>query len=519
MVAGEPFPLDLRLVPFAGTCWAVTLVGILWGSGSAWVLAGSLSALSVALAASCALRGREGWTWAILALLVFGSCCAAAAAWRVQAVEQHPLNALAHSEAWVTLVVKPVSDPHAIPGFERRVVLDAELIEIHKSTEIIVSGGAVVVLAPSEGWNQILPGQRVVLRGQLGVPRHRDLGLATVRAEGPPLEVGPAPPHQRWAGVLRARLATAAAVLPAEEAGLLPGLVVGDTSALPRQVKEDFTVTGLTHLTAVSGANVSILLGAVLLAVRGVGLGPVTGAVLAALALIAFVVVARPSPSVLRAAAMGSIALLALVSGRRKQALPALAASVIVLLVWSPELSVDFGFALSVAATAGLIVVAPIWIDVLVGRGWPRVVAEALAVSVAAFAVTAPIVAGMAGTVSVVSVVANVLVAPVVGLITVVGATAALTAAVNIQAAEIVVSLTHWPLWWLVTVADQGARIPGASIAVPSGLAGAVVVFSVGLGLALAWRRRWSRLVIVGVSIGVVVLWAPIWPTSLVDWV
>ncbi|WP_373863308.1 ComEC/Rec2 family competence protein [Rhodococcus marinonascens] len=497
-------------------CWAATLIGILWGPGAAWMLVGSLSATAVVLTASWALRGRERWTSAMLALLVFGSCCAAGAAWRVQAVEQHPLTALAHSESWVTLVVTPVDDPREIAGFGRQVVVKANLLEIRKATETVISGGAVVVLAPSEGWKQILPGQRVVLRGQLSVPLRRGLGLATVQASGPPSEVGPAPLHQRWAGALRARLAAAAAVLPAAEAGLLPGLVVGDTSALSREVKVHFTVTGLTHLTAVSGANVSILLGAVLLVVRGVGLGPVAGAVLAAVALIAFVVVARPSPSVLRAAAMGSVALLAFVSGRRKQALPALAAGVIALLAWSPELAVDFGFALSVTATTGLIVIAPIWVDLLVGRGWPRAVAEALAVSVAAFAVTAPIVAGMAGTVSVVSVVANILVAPVVGVITVVGAVTALVAAVSMPVAEIVVRLTQWPLWWLVTVAERGARIPGASVVVPSGLAGAAVVVGGALTLGVALRWYWSRLVIVGAVIGVLVLWAPIWPTSLV---
>ncbi|MEV0948450.1 ComEC/Rec2 family competence protein [Rhodococcus sp. NPDC049939] len=509
--------LDLRLAPFAGMCWAATLISILWGSGVAWVLVGALLGTATVLAASWALQGRRRWTSTMLLLLVFGICCAAGAAWRVQAVEQHPLNTLARSESWVTLVVAPVDDPREVAGFGRRVVLKADLLEIRKATETIVTSGSVIVLAPSEGWKQILPGQRVVLRGQLSMPLHRDLGLATVQAKGPPSEIGPAPLHQQWAGALRARLAAATSVLPAEQAGLLPGLVVGDTSALSHEVKDDFTMTGLTHLTAVSGANVSILLGAVLLVVRGVGLGPAPGAVLAAVALIGFVVVARPSPSVLRAAAMGAVAILAFVSGRRKQALPALAASVIALLTWSPELAVDFGFALSVTATAGLVVIAPIWVDLLVGRGWPRAVAEALAVSTAAFAVTAPIVAGMAGTVSVVSVVANILVAPVVGVITVVGAVTALVAVVSLPVAEIVVRLTQWPLWWLLTVAEHGARIPGASVAVPSGPTGAVIVLSGVLALGAALRRRWSRLVLAGVAIGLLMLLAPIWPPSLIS--
>ncbi len=134
----------------------------------------------------------------------------------------------------------------------------------------------------------------------------------------------------------------------------------------------------------------------------------------------AFVVIARPSPSVLRAAAMGCVALLALVTGRRKQAIPALAASVVVLLALSPSLAVDFGFALSVFATAGLVVVSPALVTRLRARGWPRWLAEMCAVALAAFVVTAPLVAAMSGTVSIVSIVANVLVAPAVAPITVV---------------------------------------------------------------------------------------------------
>ena len=141
--------------------------------------------------------------------------------------------------------------------------------------------------------------------------------------------------------------------------------------------------------------------------------------------------------------------------------------------------------------------------------------AETVAVSVAAFAVTAPIVAAMAGTVSLVSVCANILVAPVVGVITVAGAITALIAGVSVPVAEVVVRVTQWPLWWLVTVAERGARIPGASIAVPSGPAGAAIVLGAVAALGVTLRRRGPRLVLAGIAIGVLVLWAPVWPSSL----
>ncbi|WP_019699404.1 ComEC/Rec2 family competence protein, partial [Mycobacterium avium] len=90
-------------------------------------------------------------------------------------------------------------------------------------------------------------------------------------------------------------------------------------------------------------------------------IGPRAAVLLAALALVAFVVVVQPTASVLRAAVMGAIALAGMLTSRRRQAIPALAATVLVLLAVAPQLSVDVGFALSVLATAALVVLAPAW--------------------------------------------------------------------------------------------------------------------------------------------------------------
>ena len=177
---------------------------------------------------------------------------------------------------------------------------------------------------------------------------------------------------------------------------MLPALVLGDTSALTGETTAEFRASGLTHLTAVSGANVTIVCGAVLLTAGLVG--PRVAVALAAVALLAFVIVVQPSASVLRAAVMGAITLLAVVSHRRRQAIPVLSASVIALMIGAPELAVDVGFALSVSATAALVVVAPAWSRRLVGRGWPKPLADSVSVAVAAQLVTAPLVAAISGT-------------------------------------------------------------------------------------------------------------------------
>ena len=138
---------------------------------------------------------------------------------------------------------------------------------------------------------------------------------------------------------------------------MLPALVLGDTSALSADTTAEFRTSGLTHLTAVSGANVTIVCGAVLL-VSGIGRSSNCGRVRRR-RLVAFVIVVQPSASVLRAAVMAAITLLAVVTHRRRQAIPVLSAAIIALMIATPELAVDVGFALSVSATAALVVIAP----------------------------------------------------------------------------------------------------------------------------------------------------------------
>src|SRR5262249_46192555 len=157
---------------------------------------------------------------------------------------------------------------------------------------------------------------------------------------------------------------------------------------------------GMTHLMAVSGANVTIVCAAVLFCARLIGRR--TAVLLAAVALVAFVIVVQPTASVLRAAVMGAIALLGMLSSRRRPAIPALSATVLMLLAIAPHLAVDAGFALSVVATAALVVIAPAWSRRLAQKGCPTPLADALAVAAAAHVVTAPLVAGISGRFSVV---------------------------------------------------------------------------------------------------------------------
>ena len=315
--------------------------------------------------------------------------------------------------------------------------------------------------------------------------------MAVITAIGAPT-TGRAGPLNRAAYAVRAGFADAAhRVLPADQAAMLPALVLGDMSAVTPVTGQEFRTAGLTHLTAVSGANVTIVCGAVLFSSRLIGPRAAVG--LAGFALALFVIVVQPSASVLRAAVMGAIALVGVLSSRRRQAIPALAATVLLLMAVAPHLAVDVGLALSVVATAALVMIAPIWSRRLVAAGWPKPFADAVCVACAAQLVTAPLIAGISGRLSVVSAAANLAVAALVAPITVLGSAAAALCLFWPAGSQLLIRFTGPELWWLLRIAHWAASVPGASVPVPSGLSGVVVVGAGGVLAVLLWRWRWFR--------------------------
>lgn len=481
--------LDLRLVPAALTSWAVTAAGILWQIG------GSVAAAAVAVVVT-AVVGRWGSgrresdvdvravATGVVAVAVVGAGFAVAVGFRVADLRHHPI--VERYGTIAAVVVTPSETPRSLGG--GRMMFRGSLQRVGDAE----TSGRVVVFTRAVEFAAVTAGQPASFRARIGRPTRRDLTVAVLSATGQP-KLGEATPIARTAHDIRAGFADAArAALPMDQAAMLPALVLGDTSALTTQTTAEFRASGLTHLTAVSGANVTIVCGAVLM--TAALLGPRLAVGLAALALVAFVIVVQPSASVLRAAVMGAITLLAVVSHRRRQAIPVLSACVIVLMVAAPELAVDVGFALSVSATAALVVIAPVWSRRLQERGWPKPLAAAVSVAVAAQLVTAPLVAGVSGTFSVVSVLANLAVAAVIPPITIVGTAAAALCPLWPAGGQLLIRFTGPELWWLLRIAHWAAGVPGASVDVPSGLLGVVCVAAAGLAAVVAWRWRWVRI-------------------------
>lgn len=486
---------DLRLLVPAACCWlAVAMFGTGRPAGQL-----TLAAVCTALAAGLLLR-RDPLRVLAAAGLVAVAAGLVAAGVREAARTTGPLPRLAADGADVVLRAQLSSDPVVRDGVSRTgrryhlVIVPTQAVRVETDDgRAWTLRTPLLVLATDDHWRGLLPSQTVTAAGTLAPPRPGDDVAAVLDARGPPARIGPPSAVQALAGWVRAGLRAASLHLPGQAAALLPALVDGDTGRLSTATSNQFRVTGLTHLVAVSGENLAIVTGVVLGGVRRLRLGTRSAALVMALTICGFVVVARPSPSVLRAAVMGGIAVAALATGRRRPALGGLAAAVLVLVLADPSLARQAGFALSVLASLGLLVLAPGLARRLSHR-MPLWLATAIAVPVAAQLACTPVIAAIGGGVGLVAIPANLLAAPAVAPATVLGVLAALAAPVSPALAHGLAALGWLPCRWLIGVAQLGSRIPAATVAAPDGrvgaLLGCLLVLAVLGGPALLRRSR-----------------------------
>jgi competence protein ComEC len=300
--------------------------------------------------------------------------------------------------------------------------------------------------------------------------------------------------------------------MPAREAALARGFVLGEDDGIDEKTEEDFRRAGLSHLLAVSGQNVTLLalLAMPLLGALGIPLRERLVWVLALLAV--YVPVAGAGPSIQRAGVMGALGLLATLGGRRTSRLYALALAALVTLAIDPAIAGDVGWQLSFAAVLGiLLLAAPLRERLLgaLGRGrWRRALAEGVAVTVAATLATAPLIAFHFETLSTTTLVANVLALPAVAPAMWLGmCSAALAQLPGVPLAPLN-GLDAVLLAYVAQVAEWCAAPKWAELEVHLDGAGLVIAYlGLGAGLLVCWR--WPRAVAVFVALGLA-CWLPL---------
>lgn len=366
------------------------------------------------------------------------------------------------------------------------------------------SGGVPVLLwLPETGPAHWGPGTGVTVEGRLdGLEPASSAAygvqvLAVSERADDGTSAHPAETIGSMAAGLRLGLREAAAEI--EGAELVPGFAVGDTAGVPDDLDTAMKASSLTHLTAVSGANCALVTGAILAVVSRLGAGRRLRVVCATVALAGFVAVVGPDASVQRAAIMATVVLLSDFGGKRANALPALGAAVLVLLVVDPWQAREPGFTLSVAATAGILLFVP-----ALERGTrsllrlPRVLALPVAVALAAQLACGPLLLFLQEGIPAVGVLANVLAAPAAPVGTGVGLLAMLLLPLRPELGEISVAVASWATRWVAATAEVTAALPHARWHWPEGPIGALALALCEVALLLAWALWTGRLELPG---------------------
>lgn len=399
--------------------------------------------------------GKKQRALVVIMALLLGSMIMS---FRAQALTQTVLTQYLGSEVQIT--AKLITDPNrTTPRVSGRNFVVSNWSFLASAIELTSSAGTyrlkipIRVISPAKNLAGLLPGQ--IISGRAVLVKSKEARVAALVLFRDEVKIETT--ASRWArslGAIRIGLRNASG--DGDAGALIPGMVLGDTSKQSAEFKLAMKRSGLTHLVAVSGANFAIVSGFVLWLMQFLFRNRNYRIGATALSLIFFIALVRPSPSVLRAAAMAAVVLVAMSHRHAADSLPALGFAMAAVVIADPWQSRDAGFALSVLATGGLLLAAPKIVNFF-AKIVPRKFAEALAPPIAATLFCAPVLVALSGFLSPMSVVANLLAAPAVAPITVLGFIAALIHPILPGVAGVLILIIRIPAAFIGFVANWSA--------------------------------------------------------------
>ena len=357
----------------------------------------------------------------------------------------------------------------------------------------------VRVIATTQTVHGLLPGQRFSAMAKIVETKERRVAAMVIIKD----RVYEVSKPSRWAQSLATiRLGLRTASGSGDAGALIPGMVIGDISKQSDEFKAQMRRSGLTHLVAVSGANFAIVSAFVLWCMQFLFRNTRYRIIATAIALTSFIALVRPSPSVLRAAAMAAVLLFASASRQGRDPLPALAFAIVAVVIADPFQARDPGFALSVLATAGLLLVAP------------RIKWKWLAPPLAAMAFCLPVIVALSGYISPMSIIANIAAAPAVTPITIIGFIAALISPVAPWISQILILLVKPFALWITTIAEWASGYPVFTL--KTGAYGFVAAIALLALLYLAITLKFKRYIAALLLVIVAISWVQKFPAG--DW-
>ncbi|SFR78870.1 competence protein ComEC [Agromyces sp. CF514] len=425
----------------------------------------------------------------LLVVLAGAALAATSAATGLASRERSPLVTIAETGGTVDVVIEATTAPRPMRAAvwaadEPMVRVDGALVSVDGVASAVIPVTVGLPASTDVEW-----GTRLALRARAQqLPAAEPNAFRLVSPDQVEV-VGAPPPWLEWASELRRGFADAAAGLDGDGAALVPGLAIGDTSAVGAEFDAAMKASSLTHLTAVSGANCAIVTAAAFGLAAACGLGRRTRVLVALLALSGFVVLVTPQASVIRAGAMAAVILVGVASSRRSGGVSALSVAVTVLIVQDPWLARDYGFALSAAATAGLLLLAGPLARRLSDL-MPVPLAVVLAVPVAAQLACQPVLILLDPAVAVYGVPANLLAAPAAPVGTIVGMIGCLVLPFLPSVGFAFLQVAWLPATWIALVAHGAAAMPGGRLPwLPDALGAVTMLAATAAGLWLLLGR------------------------------
>ena len=406
-----------------------------------------------------------------------------------------------------TITAEVVTDPSKTSTGNYSFIARAVLVNnssIHYKLRVPIR-----VMTSKQSITTLLPGQRFIAEGRIVASKEARVAALVVIKDDIEIQTQPS----RWASALGAiRLGLRFLSGDGNAGALIPGMVLGDTSKQSVEFKNSMRRSGLTHLVAVSGANFALVSAFVLWMMQFLFARMKFRLSATAISLIAFIALVRPSPSVLRAAAMAAVLLVAQGTKKGRDSLPALGFAMAAVVVVDPWQARDAGFALSVLATAGLLLFAPVLIEKL-SIHLPGKLAQALAPPIAATVFCSPIIVALSGYLAPMSVIANLLAAPFVAPITIVGFIAALFSPFAPLISTVLIWFIRFPAGAIALIAHWASSFPVLTL--QSGKIGFLIIASFTLGSWLL--KKWFKHIIVFTLVILIsITWLQRWPGG--DW-
>ena len=283
-----------------------------------------------------------------------------------------------------------------------------------------------------------------------------------------------------------------AQVMPRQDAAAIFAMLFGGYQGIRPELLEAFTITGIVHILSVSGSHITLMAGTANIVGRLLKLSPKTTAVLATGVILFYSLLAGAIPPVIRSALMGILTLLALTAGRERDAQHILGLVALGLLLYSPLWLFDISFQLSFGATAGLLYLAPPLRESL-RKILPIFVADSLSVTIGAQLSVLPIIAWYFNVLSLSSLLANLVIAPIVEWIIVAGLLAGLLASLLPLAGKLVFLLASVVLGLVYELSRWVAALPGSQIYMPTFSWWSGMLYYMGLGWLIIddeYRKR-----------------------------